>query len=631
MNDLVLDFETYYDSDYTLKKMENAEYVMDPRFEIIGVSTQVPGQKPRWITGTLQEIRDELAKIEWKDTRVIAHNARFDGSILEWRLGFKPRAYLCTMVGSRPHLVPYAGGASLNQLARYLQIGVKGDYVLDMGGKHRSDLEQHQLDEYGIYCSNDVDLCGKIAEHLSTILPADEQEVIDLTLKKYIRPVLLLDEHVLSERLAIMVKEKEDKLAYLKATYDIGLEELRSRNTFADILGAELAKGGESVPVKFNSTGDTTFAFAKDDLGMKDLLIHSNQKVRELAQAKLDFSSTLEQARIGRLLMLHKIMDGKLPVPLVYYGAHTGRFSGDGKINLQNLPRVTYDKAGVLKKGQLRFALRAQPGYSIVAADLSNIEARIVATLSGQLDLVAGFAAGSDIYSQFASKIYGKVVSKDTHPLERFVGKTCILGLGYGMGPKKFHLKMLQEGIDMDSKAAMNIVYLYRHTYDRIPRLWTEIEHLAGKHMTNRSAICPWRNGITIAHERIILPNGMPILYPGLCHTTRGLGFRSRYGKSLMDGGDPDVTNSVWGGAFTENLAQALAKIILTRAELKLARAGLPAVLQVHDELVYHVPTAIVPQVKAAIEKVMTEVVDFMPNLPVAVEINDGPTYGDAK
>lgn len=641
LTDLALDFETYYDDEYSLKKMENAEYVMDPRFEIIGCAFIMNGLPAQWISGDITVISHELRKLDWSKIRVVAHNARFEASILEWRLGIKPAAYLCTMVGSRPHLVPYAGGQSLQQIARYLKIGEKGDVVEKMKGKHRCDMSSVDLKEYAGYCIDDATLGMKIAEHLATILPADEQKVIDSTLKKYVRPELLLDGKVLTDRLGQVQLDKAKLLADVESKYQLDLSGIRSRKTFARRLEVELVKYNERVPLKKNATGKDTFAFAKDDPDMKKLLAHDSVAVRELCAAKLAVSSSLEESRLERLIQLHQVMDGRLPVPLVYYGAHTGRFSGDEKINLQNLPRVLYNKDKSLKKGHLRFALRAKPGYSIVAADLSNIEARIVATLSGQHDLVEAFRLGHDIYSQFASKIYGVEVNKHTHPVERFVGKTCILGLGYGMGAKKFHLKMIQESVSMTLPEAQRVVQLYRDTYHRIPTLWSTLDSYARRHMTNRSALVPWKFGITFAHERIILPNDMPIIYPGLCSVHGnfgpGLGFRSRYGRQLIPDdqsrtGDNLVnTTSIWGGAFTENVSQALARIILTRAELKLAAAGLSAVLQVHDELVFQVPTAIVPQVKAAIEKVMTEVVPWMPELPVAVEVHDGPTYGDAK
>jgi hypothetical protein len=216
------------------------------------------------------------------------------------------------------------------------------------------------------------------------------------------------------------------------------------------------------------------------------------------------------------------------------------------------------------------------------------------------------------------------------------------------MGWKKFHLKMMQEGVVMDEREAMRIVNLYRETYPNIPKLWRYLENLAATYVTVPGSMFPSPVAdLIFAHERIILPNGMPIVYPSLTRTGDGLKFRSRYGATVLTpeieegyrnaSGGAGITlvvgagQNIWGGAFTENIAQALARIILTRAELTLARCGLPAALQVHDELVFKVPTAITKKVIGAIAKVMTRKVDFLPDLPIAVEIHDGPTYGDAK
>lgn len=646
--DVGLDFETYYDSEYSLKKMENAEYVMDSRFEITGFSLKLPGQPTYWFSGTIDEIHAELSKIDWSKVRVVSHNARFEGSILEWRLGFKPAAYLCTMVGSRPHFVPYAGGQGLDDISRYLGLLPKGNYVHQVSGWHRDGFSQTQLADYGAYCCRDTENAVAIGQELCRVLPIDEQFLLDLTLKKYLRPTLNLNKNALLRRLEDLQIRKARQLADLDSAYGIGLEQIRSRTKFAGLLAGAL--GSEQlVPLKVNKQGKQTYAFAKDDPGFKQLLAHPNQKVRDLVAAKIAFSSTIDESRTKELIKLCDIMDGTLPVPLVYYGAHTGRLSGDHGINLQNLPRVEFNKDGSLKKGHLRFAVEALPGYSVVAADLSNIEARIVATLAGQWDLVAAFREGRDIYSEFATKIYGYPVNKKDHPIERFVGKTCILGLGYGMGWRKFHLKMMQEGIAMSEEEAQRIVRLYRETYPKIPQLWRYFEQCAQQHVTVKGAMFPSPIAdLIFAHERIILPNGMPIIYPGLSRTADGLKFRSRYatqtlspqeeipttGSGPMRAADAALVaagQNIWGGAFTENIAQALARIILTRAEIALARAGLQAALQVHDELVYRVPTKIVAQVKKAIAKVMTREVDFMPDLPIAVEIHDGPTYGDAK
>jgi DNA polymerase len=630
--DVGVDFETYYDGDYSLKKMQNAQYVMDARFEVMGVSIKFESMPAVFVTGTFDEIKEALSKIPWHKARLVAHNARFDGSILEWRFGFKPAAYLCTMVGSRPHFVPKTGSAALDSIGQHLKLQAKGTMVGKMVGKHLTDLTPEEIRDYGTYCCGDTEISYGIRDQLMVVLPAEEQRLIDLTIKKYLRPRLMLDGAKLIARIHELDRERGELLRTIEQRYSVTEKQLRSRDQFAKVL----ADRGVTIPMKTNDKGTLTYAFAKDDLGFKDLLVHQDPAVRELCNAKLTMSSSLEQARLSRLLDLHNTMNGMLPVPLVYYGAHPGRFSGDEKINLQNLPRVEWHKDKVtLKKGHLRFAVKAQPGYKIITADYMNIEARIVATLAGQTDLIEAFRTGRDVYSEFATEIYGYPVNKKDHPLERFVGKTCILGLGYGMGWKKFQHKMATEGVIFTDQEARRIVALYRSKYPGIPALWKALDQLAGKFLIDPTGLYVWK-GITFAHERIILPNGMPIQYPDIASGPKGLYFRSRKYRALdADGEDAKLSwedgAKIWGGHFLENIAQGLARIVAVRDELTLTDMGLPPALQVHDELVFHVPEQCLEICEGAIVKVMSRSLDCLPDLPIGVEVGHGDSYGNAK
>jgi DNA polymerase len=627
---LGLDFETYYDREYTLQKLTTAEYILDPRFEIIGVGLGVGGALPVWFSGDLAYIRKVLGRIPWDRTEVIAHNAIFDGSILEWICGYKPAKYFCSMMGSRPFVAPYTGRSSLGAVMKYLEIGEKGTEVENALGIHRNQFSVEQLARYGSYCCNDVVGTCRARDKLVGMLPQDELDLIDLTIKKYTRPKLKLDAEALETRIAAIRIEKT-AMEQSIMSYGLTAADLRSRPKFAKALGEQ----GVSVPMKRSkTTGEDTFAFSKTDAAFMELLGSDNETVRELVMARLKLSSNMEETRLARLLSIARLDfggDALLPVPLLYYGAHTGRFSGLDKINLQNLPRIKVLADGRTpdpESGWLRRSIVAPEGYAIIAADLSNIEARVTATLAGQHDMIEGFRRGEDLYSKFASRIYGRTINKKDDPDERFVGKTCILGLGYGMGWVKFLLQMAlgKQTKGIDEREAKRIVYLYRETYDRIPALWRALEaQVTGS--IDPACIATY-GCLNFLHERIVLPNGMPIIYPKLRQVMSGAGprleFSSKRGGSEADG-------FLWGGAITENVVQALARIILTRAELILARHGLVAALQVHDELIYCVPRNYAEACKKAIGMAMCAKVDFMPNLPVACEIGIGQTYAECK
>lgn len=628
---LGLDFETYYSQEYTLQKLTTSEYILDPRFEIIGVGLAVGGALPAWFSGDLAYIRKVLGHIPWERTKLIAHNAIFDGSILEWIVGYQPAKYFCTMMGSRPFVAPFTGRSSLDAVLKYMDLGIqKGDAVHAAMGFRRADFSAQHLRDYGDYCANDTIATARIHDRLITMLPEDEQTLIDLTIKKFTRPKLKLCAASLQTRIEAIDVEKQE-LHELIAKHGVDAAALRSRPKFAKILEAQ----GITIPKKKSKSDPEkdTFAFAKTDVAFMELLGSDNETVRELVTARLKLASNMEESRLARLLDISRLDfggDSLLPVPLLYYGAHTGRFSGLDKINLQNLPRIKFFADGKPnpESGWLRRSIVAPDGYAIVAADLSNIEARIVATLAGQHDMIEGFRSGADLYSTFASRIYGKHINKKDHPDERFVGKTCILGLGYGMGWLKFLTQMAinVKTKGMTEKEAKRIVYLYRETYEQVPALWGFLETMVAK-CVEKDCLHTW-NCLDFVHERILLPNGMPIIYPSLTKKLTGMGVQLEYVNKRRDA---ESTGYLWGGAITENVVQALARIILTRAELVLAKHGLVAALQVHDELIYCVPRNYAEACKKAIAMAMCAPVDFMPNLPVACEIGIGQTYAECK
>lgn len=623
--DVALDFETFYDPTYTLRLLTVPEYLMDQRFEAIGASIGIDGAKPVWYSGDHAYMSQVFADIPWDRTRVIAHNALFDGSILEWIYGFKPAKYLCTMMGSRPYVAPYTGSMSLEHVANYFQVGVKGHEVLNAVGKRRADFSGQELAHYGDYCINDTTLAYSVARILDGYLPVDEADDLDLTIKKFVRPRLVLDSDVIKARMA-QIEDARVTIENRAALLGISPTTLRSRPKFA----AALLKFGVTAETKISKrTGLPTLAFAKDDEQMVDLLVHPNIAVRTLAEAKIFSSSTMETKRLERFLKIYDVNVGGehlLPVPLLYFGAHTGRKSGYDKINLQNLTRVKRDKVtGAVLAGHLRFALKARPGYSIVAADLSNIEARIVAALARCIRLITGFRDKRDQYCEFASDVYGRKITK-ADEIERFVGKTCILGLGFGMGWVKLGMQMKIVRVKMGDDMLKRLVYLYRDKYQEIPQLWNDLEHLAD-FMLDPKALHVW-GPLTFAHERIMFPDGTALIYPGLhrSRTDQSLVFMSRRGK-----GKAAVPTKLWGGVFTENIVQKLASIVIKQAEIQLSKHGLNTVLQVHDELVYMVPTKNVALITKAIDHVLCSPVSWLPSLPVACEIKHGPSYGDAK
>ena len=418
----VIDFETYYGKGVGFSVHTTEEYINHPEFHEIGMGIRVDEGATEWVTGH-DAIAARLALIDWDSACVLCHNALFDGAILAWRFDVIPAFYFDTLCMARAIHGVEAGG-SLAALASRYGLGQKGTEVENAIGKRLEDFSPEQLERYGEYCKNDVDLTLALFVKLSKKFPQMELDLIDMTIRMFTCPTLYVDDALLVERLGQVREEKQELLSGLMQELDCEYEEgvrakLSSNPQFADIL----KQRGVTVPLKTSpATGMETYALAKNDEGFMALQEHEDPIVQQLCAVRLGTKSTLEESRIERFIDIGARNKGKLPIPLKYYGAHTGRWSGLDKVNFQNLP--SRDK----KKKSLKNSIVAPSGHVIVDCDSSQIEARVLAWWAGQDDVVQAFADGEDVYSTFATKIYGRPISKNA-PIERFVGKTCV-GLG---------------------------------------------------------------------------------------------------------------------------------------------------------------------------------------------------------
>jgi len=620
MSLITLDFETYYSQDFSLTKLTTEEYIRDKRFEVIGVGVKVDDNAAEWFSGTHQEIHKYLSTLPWKDSQLLCHNTLFDGAILHWRFNLTPKLYLDTLCMARAvHGVDVGG--SLAYLAERYELGVKGTEVVDAKGKVRTGFLNSELARYGEYCKNDVELTFRLFQILSREFPAEELQLIDLTLRMFTHPVLEVDDALLVERLEELKAEKQELLNSLKERLGCeNTEEVRkklaSNNKFAEVL-----KSFGVTPPKKTSlvTGKETLALAKNDEGFIALTEHEDVNIQELCAVRLGTKSTLEESRIERFISIGARNKGRLPIPLKYYGAHTGRWAGSDKVNFQNLP--SRDK----KKKTLKNAVIAPEGYVVINCDSSQIEARVLAWLAGQDDLVQSFAKGNDVYSEFATKIYDKPISK-ANPVERFVGKTCILGLGYGTGSKKLQhtLKTQPPGAELDDDKCDEIIKIYRDTNNKIIQLWKAGDTALGRliHWGDRKKYYYGKNRcVKVTEKGLQLPNGLYITYPDLHLDTSEN--NSRYVYQSRKG-----PVSVWGGSVVENVVQALARIIVGEQMIKLTEKYRP-VLTVHDAAVCVVPEDEVEEAMAFIISVMSTPPEWATGLPVACEAKYARSYGE--
>ena len=627
MQILTIDFETYYASDFSLSKLTTEAYIKDSRFQVIGFSIKVNGGVAKWHTGTHKELKEVLNSYKIKENALLCHNTIFDGAILSFIFDITPKLYLDTLSMARALHGINAGG-SLKALAEKYDLGQKGTEVLDAKNKRLEDFEQDELDRYGQYCINDVELTYKLfykllkpqEEYGIEEFPKSEILLIDITIRMFTQPRLKINDAILVERLDEVTTEKQELLDGLQGRLNCETTEevrkkLASNKQFAELL----EEMGVVVPLKVSpTTGKDTFALAKTDLGFIDLQEHENSLIQELCTVRLGTKSTMEEARIERFLDIGCRNDGLLPIPLKYYGAHTGRWAGSDKVNFQNLPSRD------VKKKALKNAIIPPKGHVILNVDSSQIEARILVWLAGQEDVVQEFRNGEDVYANFSSKVYGKKITK-ANKKERFVGKTCTLGLGYGTGWKKLQHTLETSGqvAKLDDTECKNLVRVYRDVNHKVIELWREcdkaLESIASS--TDKGYYLDKHKCVHIEKGRIRLPNSMCIYYPDLRWDTSesksGFVYKSRRG----------VVN-IWGGSVVENVVQALARIVIGEQMIKVAREY-PVVLTVHDAIVCVAPEEEKDIALKRIIEIMSTPPEWAPDLPVACEGDYANNYGD--
>lgn len=709
MDIYTIDFETYYDSDYTLTKLKTEEYVRDPRFEVHCVGISRNGGEP--ICVPKPQIEAVFAKIPWHAVGVLCQNTLFDGFILAERYGIRAQFYFDTKAifnREYPH-----EKATLYNIAKVLRLYTqKGE--MSSKGMHYADFTPQQLAAHMNYCKDDCRATWQAWQKLKGSMNLMELQLIDLTIKWFCFPQLILDpvplleemaaEHARKNELLTKIAEMEEVTAGAKTTKALAALSVNDRAKKSLMsnpqLAAILEQLGVDVPIKaapaqlkkqpelkqyvedFNhwlltndfavnernlhitgidEDGDPeygeapaypwTYAFAKNDTNFKHLMNHPDERVAMIVEARLGCKSTINESRAKTL---HGISQrGPMPVPLIYWGAAPGRWSGTQGINLQNLTRGS----------RLRKAICAPPGYRIVVCDLSAIEARVNAWFSGQQDAVNIFAQNGDIYCVMAESLYGRRVTK-ADKQERRLGKTVILGCGYGMSWKRFFdyvinapdgaiifgdAEVQQFGLSVAGFLAnkKNAVFVKVNR----PRHWTEAafaahccvcEYIIKVYRTTNFAIkAQWDDckralpdmlggyerevgavdGVVwTAKDKLITPNNR-ILYPGLASKDG-----KEYTRRTRDG-----IGHLNGSLLTENIVQHLSRQIMAEQTIEAVRCGLNVVFTCHDEIVCLEREAEAEVALKQLEKIMSTAPVWAPGLPVNCEGSHEYNYGDAK
>ena len=601
---LVIDFESYFDADYKMGKgkLSTIEYILDDRFEMGGMG---------WSTGTsidfvggadkVKETLDCMQLAVGKNLEgftVVAQNVQFDMSILAWKYGIYP-PYTIDIKDLHRH-IDSRSSSSLRDMVREYGLEEKGE-TMKFIGLHYLDMTPFEKLAYADYCRQDVKLEEQLLHILLPYLtrPKVELALAHHTLELFTKPSFQFDVKLGRELLLRM------KRAYKEAVAHTGhsTREMSGAISFADLM-RDVMPEGESIPTKPGKptknmvpiTGPGRIpAFAKDDAGMQALLSHPDSTVQMLAKARVELKSWPTWIKRMESIGKQSVLLGYFPIPLIYYGGHTGRWSGGEGINVQNLGARVKDLIN-----KIRNTMLAGEGKKLAIEDLSAIEARILAWMAECRLLLEAYEKNEDVYCQFGTKLFRHELYKPTEKTDpnyadykgkRDVSKTSVLGCGYGMGWETFLqrlvvLESLKDQIDagkINKKYSQNAIETYRGTYPEIPLYWAKIER-AFKYVTKYPGkVESVHPGLTLWNASdttyIQLPNGRILYYPeARIKTTWRYDrpcdqIRWKYGY-------------LWGGHLTENVDQAMARDILAEALLACEAQGVHIALHVHDELV---------------------------------------------
>lgn len=618
---IIFDFETYFnkklkgDLQYSLSKLSYPEYIYDSRFQVHLLGVDRNGKQdfiaPRDIPKFLKGIKGAV---------VIGHNLFFDAAILAWRYDWRAERYIDTLSLANHYVGPARessnGRNDLDTLARKLGIAVqKKDLSFMDGVAVPTPGDLLRLKEY---LGTDLTITRKVADKLLPRIANAELELwlIDHTLRIFLDRQLAINPKQVTKTRKLVNTRLAERVKASGTTPAV----LASNPQFATELRSRLKKYNVKMPTK-RGKNSIIPALAKDDPGFLKLAEHPIKPIADLVRGRLVLRSSANV--LARLNTMDKFHERGIPVHLVYYGAHTGRWSAAGGFNFLNLtsPDRANDPVDREIAKSIRESIEADTGETFVAADASQIEKRVLAWLAEESKLERGFANGDDIYSEFISDVLDEDIHKPTGKekpavaahltLMRGAGKIAVLGLGFNMGVDKFFTqlrskspgiaKMIADG-RIDLKFAGKVVEKYRKTYTEIVKFWTVIEDafkrvLAGgedEHVGRGGALRIERIddtsvGIALPSGRILYYRNLRweqhagtrtfVGYDGKRVTRTGNNYELRFGNG----------KKIYGGLLTENVVQAIARDIMVLSIRKMELAKFPVVLHVYDEIVAQV------------------------------------------
>lgn len=635
MRFVVLDYESFYDDQFTLSRMTTESYIRDSRFRAHGAAIKwSPNHDAKWYDE--KDLRYILKQEDWSDVFMIHHHAQFDGLILSHHYNVHPKMFGCTLAMARLLLGNHIS-ISLDSVRKHFGLAPKITPYNLFKGKHWEEMTPavHQLIADG--ACDEVESIWQIfckmmqGEGVASPFPVEELDVVDITVKMFTEPRLRGDINLLAD---IWEKEARDKAKRL-VDLNIDVAELQSSDRFAELLRAEgVEPARKDGGARKDGSVQQIYAFAKTDDFMRDLLDHDSERIKGLAEARLGAKSSILQDRAQRLGEMES--RGSLPVYLNYAGAGTLRPSGGDATNFLNLKRGS----------PIRRTLMAPEGYLLAPVDSSQIECRCLHWLAGGADepVIQKFRDNEDPYVDLATQFYGETIYKpkfnDPRRAEmeakRGMGKQGRLMCGYGAAGLKFKItaKNGQYGppVDIPLEDAERFVALYRDTNPSIcgkQGYWAQ----AGRMLSRLAGGPPTDWGILhVKDHRIYLPNGCPLIYDTLEFYKPQPSEYENYREFERSGFWRVKTRkgwkTMWGSKLVQNICEAVSRVIVTQAMIRLHRMGYRILNHPYDELLMLIPRD--GHEDKHLEICLAEMkrdVPWLPGLPLDAEAHMGERY----
>lgn len=657
MSDIIsIDFETYFSKKlkYSVRNMIAEQYCRHHLFHAYLISA-CDGVNS-W-AGPIDEFN--WAALEGKV--IVSHNKYFDYNVwLELhRRGLAPapnfKEFHCTA-----NLTAYlCNRRALDQAVEFLyNVKIsKAERAEADGRRWPDDFSADDQRRMLEYARGDVYWCRRIWTDHSHRWPEHERRLSEQTIRQGMRGVqidtALLDQYILQTH--EMKTSAENQIPWIRDSEEDEWAEFSAKPTSTKCIAEMCFRSGiPACPVKKDD--EEAYELWESTYGPKHPWIYAVSNWRSINKLYRTFLTVKERLR----------PDGTMPFALKYFGAHTGRWSGDAKINMQNMRKkpVFCNEHGLLEINEKRTDLATdhhaatgvwpewvkyavdfrhliipRPGTKMIVSDLSQIEPRVLAWIVGNKELLDLIRGGMAIYEAFARASMGWTGGnlKKENPGFYALAKAQLLALGYQAAWEKF--------ITMAwNLARVDITKDDPETVEETDRYTGEVSTVSGYGFNSKRVVREFRaqnpkivglwDRLDQSFKRSVggdfiltLPSGRRMVYNQVRADTR-LKQNPKTGKlerRFVWTADSDgKRKEIYGGKLTENLVQAAARDVFAHHLLRLEENGMQVLFSVHDEAIVECP---MDSSAADVARVMSECPEWLAGCPIAAEAAEVDRY----